>query len=205
LLAALTCGVAAAALATTTACSTLLGSEPTPVPGAAATLTRAERTPIPTPVHTPSPVVSPAAVASRSPLATASAAPRTPEAEDGGVSDQQVAQVQRQLERSFASPDLPGIEGLLLDRVSLSSPEGGEVLARDEAARWMRDHAAPGIQLTQVDRAGVAVLLEVRTEGWPSRPPIAQGRVTLNLHRYDASGAPDELRGDWKIDVIGAE
>jgi hypothetical protein len=120
------------------------------------------------------------------------------------VSEQEINELRQQLDRSLGSPDLPGIETLLLDRVLLSSSEGGQELDRDGAARWLRDHAAPGLQVARVDRSALSVLLEVLTEGWPNRPPVTDGTVTFNLHRYDASGKQDEDNGSWKIDVIGA-
>jgi hypothetical protein len=195
----------AALLATTTAlagCSTLLGAEPTPVPGAAATLTRSSRTPIPTPVRTPSaspaasPVASRVAVAA-SPSAAASSASRP-------VSDTEIAQVQRQVEQAVANPDLPNIEQLLLDHVSLSTPDGGQVLDRPQTASWLRDHAGSGIKVTRVEPSTQTVTLEVLTEGWPTQAPLEQGQVSFSLRRYDASGRLDEDNGDWKVDVITA-
>ena len=179
-------------------CSSLLTSEPTPVPGAAATLARSSRTPIPTPARTS----SPAAVASPSPARAAA----SPSASAGGrpVSEDEIAELRQQIGRALASPDLPGIEGLLLDRVLLSSSEGGQELDRAGAASWLRDHAGPGLRVARVDRSALSVLLEVQTEGWPNRPPVTDGTVTFNLHRYDASGKQDEDNGSWKIDVIGA-
>jgi hypothetical protein len=180
-------------------CSTLLSAEATPVPGAAATLTRSSRTPIPTPVRTASTVPSPNAAPSRV------AAAASPTAAGRPVSEDEVAAVQRQMERIVSNQDLPGIEGLLLDHVSLSTAEGGQVLDSVETATWLRERAGPGIKVTQVDRGTQAVMLEVQTEGWPTQPPLAAGRVSFSLRRYDASGRPDEENGDWKIDVITAE
>src|SRR5437667_2966947 len=106
-------------------CSTLLGAEPTPVPGAAATLTRSSRTPIPTPTRdgSPSPVASPATVRSPAPVAAASPGP-------GGrtLTEDEITQVQREMARIIANADLPDVEQILLDRVSLSTPAGGQVL-----------------------------------------------------------------------------
>jgi hypothetical protein len=192
-------------LATTTSasgCQTLLGAEPTPVPGAAATLTRSSRTPIPTPTRdaNPSPAVSPGPA--RSPAALASA---SPQASGRPVTQDEIAQIQREMERVVASSALADIEPLLLDRVSLSTPAGGQVLDRAAAADWLRQHASSGIKVTRVDPNTQTVLLEVQTEGWPARDPIEQGRVTFNLRRYAANGRTDEDNGDWKIDVIGAE
>ncbi len=185
-----------------TGCSTLLGAEPTPVPGAAATLTRSSRTPIPTPVResSPSPSASPAAL--RSPVAVPSASSKP-----GGrlLTEEEIGQIQREMQRIVASQSLPDIESLLLDRVSLSTPTGGQVLDRASAAEWLRDHAGPGITVTRVDPNTQTVLLEVQTEGWPANEPLEQGRITFNLRRYAANGRQDEDNGDWKIDVIGAE
>lgn len=182
-----------------TGCSTLLGAEPTPVPGAAATLTRSSRTPIPTPLPSPKPALG---VASPSPARAVG----SPSAVAGGrpVSEEEINDLRQQMDRTLASPDLPGIESLLLDRVLLSSSEGGQEMDRGAAAGWLRDHAGPGVSVTRVDRSSLSVLLEVLTEGWPIRPPVADGTVTFNLHRYDASGKQDEDNGSWKIDVIGA-
>jgi hypothetical protein len=185
-----------------TGCSTLLGAEPTPVPGAAATLTRSSRTPIPTPTRdgSPSPVASPAAA--RSPSAVAAASPRPG---GRGLTEDEIAQVQRDMARIVADADLPGIEQVLLDRVALSTPAGGQVLDRAGAAAWLRDHAGPGLEVTRVDPNTQTVLLEVQTDGWPTRDPIEQGRVTFNLRRYAPNGRQDEDNGDWKVDVIAAE
>ena len=190
------CAVAAVVCA---GCSALLGAEPTPVPGAAATLTRSSRTPIPTPLPSPRPAVS---VASPSPAR----ATGSPSAVVGGrpVSEEEINDLRQQLDSALASPDLPGIESLLLDRVLLSTSEGGQELDRSGAAGWLRDHAGPGVSVTRVDRSSLSVLLEVLTEGWPVRPPVTDGTVTFNLHRYAASGKQDEDNGTWKIDVIGA-
>ena len=109
------------------------------MPGAAATLTRSSRTPIPTPVRTlgPSPAVESARPASRwrspGPSPSAAAARRSDEDE--------IAQVQQPMEQIVGQPDLPGMESLLLDHVSFSTPQGGSVMDTAEAAAWLRDHA----------------------------------------------------------------
>jgi hypothetical protein len=178
-----------------------MGPEPTPVPGAAATLTRSSRTPIPTPERTASPVAVSSPVAAKpavSPVAAAS-----PQA-SRSITDADVTEVERQVQSAVASADLPNIERLLLDRVSLSTPAGGEVLERAEAAQWLREHAGPGIDVTRVEPSTQTMLLEVLTQGWPKKDPLDQGVVTLNLRRYGANGRPDEA-GEWKIDAIGAE
>jgi len=190
-----------AVVALTSGCSTLLGAEPTPVPGAAATLTRSVRTPIPTPTRdvNPSPGASPAA--QRSPLPAASPSPRA----GRPFTQDELDQIGRDLERIVSTPSMKGIEDLLLDRVALSTPDGGEVLDRDGAAQWLREHAGPGIKVTRVDPNTQTVLLEVESEGWPVANPIEQGRVTFNLRRYATNGRQDDDNGDWKIDVIAAE
>jgi hypothetical protein len=183
----------------TTACSTLLGSDATPVPGAAATLTRSINTPIPTPVRTPSvlPAASPSAArAAASPGAAGSATPQA-------LSDSDVSDLQRRMEQSVTAPGLPGIDRLLLDHVSLSTSAGGSIMAGDEAASWLRDHSGPGIKVTQVERGTQEVMLQVQTDGWPTKDPIKQGQVSFGLRRYDATGRQDETgSGEWKIDVI---
>jgi hypothetical protein len=184
----------------TAACSTLLGAEATPVPGAAATLTRSINTPIPPPPRTPSasPAASPSAV-----RAAASPGSATPSPTLQALSDADVADVQQRIEQSIASPGLPGIERLLLDHVSLSTSGGGSVLTGDEAATWLRDHAGPGITVTQVERGTQEVMLQVQTDGWPNRDPIQRGQLSFGLRRYDANGRQDESGGgEWKIDVI---
>jgi len=178
-----------------------MGPEPTPVPGAAATLTRSSRTPIPTPERTASPVAVSSPVAAKpavSPVAAAS-----PQA-SRSITDADVTEVERQVQSAVASADLPNIERLLLDRVSLSTPAGGEVLERAEAAQWLREHAGPGIDVSRVEPSTQTMLLEVLTQGWPKKDPLDQGVVTLNLRRYGPNGRPDEA-GEWKIDAIGAE
>ena len=182
-------------------CSTLLGADPTPVPGAAATLTRSSRTPIPTPVRTTSPSPAASAVASR--VAVASTSP-SPAGGSRPVSDQEIAQVQQQLAKAVGSPDLPGIESLLLDHVSLSTPDGGQVLDQGQTAAWLRDHAGPGIQVSRVDPSTQTVTLEALTDGWPKTAPLDQGQVTFSLRRYAPNGRQDDDNGDWKVDVITA-
>jgi hypothetical protein len=196
--------VATALAICASSCQSLMGAmseEPTPVPGAAATLTRSNRTPIPTPVRTPSPAAAASPAPARSPaVASPSASPVA-----RAVSEEEIGELRREIERALSAPGLPGIEALLLDRVSLSTTEGGDVMDRDQAAQWLRDRAGPGVKVTRVDRSALAVLLEVLTEGWPIAAPINEGRVTFNLHRYDESGRQDEDHGAWKVDVIGAE
>jgi hypothetical protein len=181
-----------------TGCQSILGAEPTPVPGAAATLTRSVRTPIPT--ISPSPATSP--VAARSPSASPVASPKA-----GGraLTQDEIAGIERQFDAIVASADLPGIDQLLLDRVSLATPAGGQVLDRAGTAEWLRDHAGPGLTVSRVDPNTQTMLLEVQTDGWPIKDPLEQGRMTFNLRRYAANGRQDEENGDWKIDVIGAE
>lgn len=186
-----------------TGCQALLGADATPVPGAAATLTRGSRTAIPTPVRTPSPA---AAIGVASPSRGPSPSPSPSAVLDAaGGADEGVRQVEGAMAASLGQQELPGVEALLLDRVSLSSAEGGQVLSRDTAAAWLRERAGPGLHIVQVDRSSLSVMLEVRTEGWLNRPPLAVGRVTFNLHRYAPNGTPDDDHGDWRIDVIGAE
>jgi hypothetical protein len=192
------------ALGATAGCSVLLGPDATPVPGAAATLTRSINTPIPTPIRTPSalPVESPsplrvAVESSPSPASTAAAQPLT---------DADVASVQSRMEQVVSTPDLAGIEGLLLDHVSLSTQQGGSILASGDAASWLRDHAGPDMSVSQVTRGTQDVMIQVITEGWPQQDPIQNGQVVFSLRRYDADGRQDESGGgDWKIDVIEAD
>jgi hypothetical protein len=192
--------VALAAATSAAGCSSLLSAEPTPVPGAAATLTRSIRTPIPTPLRTAS--VSP--VSSASPARAGSASPGPSPAADQTVSEAEVAQLQRRMEQTVASPDLPGIEALLLDHVSFSTAQGGSVMDSSQASAWLRDHAGSNIKVTRLDRGTQTLMLQVLTEGWPSQDPIQQGQVTFSLRRYAANGRPDEDHGDWKIDVVEA-
>jgi hypothetical protein len=182
----------------------LLGPEATPVPGAAATLTRSINTPIPTPVRTPS------AVAAVSPSPSRVAVPVAPSPSAVAVSDQaglsDLSEVQNRLEQVLSSPDLNGLEPLLLDHVSLSTPQGGSVMDAAQAAAWLRDHAGPGIKVSQVNSAAQELMVQVQTEGWPIRDPLETGQVTFSLRRYDANGRQDDSGGgDWKIDVIEAE
>lgn len=188
---------------TAAGCSSLLSADPTPVPGAAATLTRSVRTPIPTTVRTPDAAPSVSAVPSRaavagSPSAVAVGTSQAVKAED-------VAQVQRRMEQAVASPDLPGVGALLLDHVSLSTAQGGSVMDSAQAAAWLRDHAGAGIKVTRLEQDTQTLVLQVLTDGWPVKDPIQQGHVSFSLRRYDANGRPDEEVGEWKIDVIEAE
>jgi hypothetical protein len=182
-------------------CQTLLGSEATPVPGAAATITRGSRTPIPTPLREPS--AQPAASVAPSPSPGRPAA--SPVASAQRSSDEDVAAIQRAMTAAVASARLPGIEDLLLDRVSLSTPAGGQVLDRAEAAAWLRDHAGPGITVDQVDANTQTLMIEVQTAGWPKQDPVEVGRIAFSMRRYAANGRPDEDNGDWKVDVMTAE
>jgi hypothetical protein len=197
-------GLALVALLALTAggCSSILTADPTPVPGAAATLTRSSRTPIPTPVRTTAPSPASSAVPSRSP--GASPGP-SPSAAAEPVDEDEIARLQRQMEQILASPELPGVENLLLDHVSLSTPQGGSVMSASEAETWLRDHAGPGLKVSSLERATQALMLQVFTTGWPKQDPIEQGQLNFSLRRYDASGRLDDDNGDWKIDVIEAE
>jgi hypothetical protein len=141
-------------------------------------------------------------VAARSPSASPAASPKP-----GGrpLTQDEIAGIERQIDAIVASPDLPGIEPLLFDRVSLATPAGGQVLDRAGTAQWLRDHAGPGLTVTRVDPNTQTMLLEVQTDGWPIKDPLEQGRITFNLRRYAPNGRQDEENGDWKVDVIGAE
>jgi len=100
---------------------------------------------------------------------------------------------------------MPGIDALLLDHVSLSTPQGGSVLDAGEAATWLRDHAASNLKVSQVSRGTQDVMLQVTTDGWPQKDPIQAGQVIFSLRRYDANGRQDDSGGgEWKIDVIEA-
>ena len=180
----------------------MLGPDPTPVPGAAATLTRSINTPIPTPVRTPSAVPGP----SPSPRLAVAASPVSSPAADQPLSDADVAAVQNRVDQAVSTAELNGIEALLLDHVSLSTSEGGSVLGNAAAAAWLRDHAGPGITVGKVDRSTQEVMLQIETDGWPKKDPIQSGQVTFSLRRYDANGRQDESGGgEWQIDVIEAE
>lgn len=190
------------ALIAISGCSTLLGTEATPVPGAAATLTRSINTPIPTPLRTPSAAPS-ASPGTARPAASPSALPGTA---DQTATDTEVAALQRRIEQAVASADLQGIDGLLLDHVALSTPKGGSVMDNVQTASWLRSHAGPSMRVTQFERSTQEAMLQVQTDGWPKDDPIERGQVTFGLRRYDANGRQDQSGGgEWKIDVIDAE
>ncbi len=172
------------------------------MPGAAATLARAAATPIPTPVHTPG--SSPGTGPSPSAASGVGSLVASPSATKSNA-EEQFEIARQQLERALATPELPGIETLLLNRVAMSTNSGGEVLDRQAAAAWLRERAGPGIRIESVERNVLAVMMGVVTEGWPATPPLNAGGVRFNFHRYDASGNQDQERGDWLIDVITAE
>ena len=180
-------------------CSSLLSADPTPVPGAAATLTRSSRTPIPTPDR-------PAASPGISPVPSRVASPgASPVVARQVVTEEDIAQLQRRMDQIVSDPRLAGVEGLLLDHVSLSTAQGGTVLDNSQAANWLRDRAGSGIKVSRLERGTQTMMLQVVSEGWPNTDPIEQGRVSFSLRRYDPNGRPDEENGDWKIDVIEAE
>ena len=196
--------VVALALVAATAgagCSSLLSADPTPVPGAAATLTRSVRTPIPTPERS---AASPVASASPARVASAASPGLSPVAGNQTVSEAEVSQLQLRMEQIVASSDLPGLESLLLDHVSFSTAQGGSIMDANQAASWLRDRAGNGIKVARLDRGTQSLVLQVLTEGWPNKDPIQQGQVTFSLRRYDANGRPDEENGEWKVDVIEA-
>jgi hypothetical protein len=195
-------GLAAGLTLTLVGCQQLISADATPVPGAAATLTRSSRTAIPTPLRTSSPV---APVAIASPSRSPSPAPSSAPVANASAEEARITDVSHALSAALASQDLPGIEDLLVDRVSLSTSEGGQVFDRPAAASWLRDHAGPGMQVGQVDRSSLSALLEIHTSGWPATAPILSGQVTFNLHRYDPNGIQDDDNGDWRIDVIQAD
>jgi hypothetical protein len=196
------CTLGAALLWLGTGCSQFASMDATPVPGAAATAARADRTAIPTPVR--SPTARPAA--SPGPAASALPSPSPAGVVAGaGVTDEQMDLVRRALTGLLASPDLEGLEGLLLDRVSLATAEGGTVLDRSAVAAWIRERRGDDIRLVSVERSALAVALQVETEGWQTSAATPTGRITFALHRFAPNGQQDEDRGDWKIDVISAE
>jgi hypothetical protein len=123
---------------------------------------------------------------------------------DQTLSEAEIARLQQRIEQAVASPDLPGVEALLLDHVSFSTPQGGSVMDIGQAATWLRNHAGRGIKVTRLERGTQTLMLQVLTDGWPTRDPIQQGQLTFSLRRYDANGRPDEEQGGWKIDVIEA-
>jgi hypothetical protein len=190
-----------------TACDTAaVTPSPSAVPGAAATAARAAATPIPTAAQ--SPTASP--VAASPPRASPPAAPSpglspSPNAVgQGAMSEQSIAETRRAVDQTLNSPELPGIEALLIGTVSLSSPAGGTVLEREAAARWLRERAGPNIRIAQVQPYPDLALLEIVTEGWQPSESIG-GRLVFRLHPYAESGRQDEERGRWKIDVIATE
>jgi hypothetical protein len=188
-------------------CDSASTPAPSPVPGAAATAARAAATPIPTAIQKPAPA-GPEVTGSpiRAPGSPSPAASPSPSAPGPATAAEQAAEsARRSLEQALGSAELSGIEALLLDQVALASPAGGEVLERQAAARWLREHAGPGLRITEVLRHAQLPLLEIVTEGWPAREPIRSGRVTFNFHLYDPSGRQDEAGGSWKIDVIAVE
>jgi hypothetical protein len=168
------------------------------VPGAAATLTRSIRTPIPTPERSASPS------AAVSPAPAKPAGSPSPSAKPTSSADD-IAQLQRRIELALGDPRLPAVEDILLDHVSLSTSQGGSVLDNEQAATWLRDRATTGIKVSRVEAGTQSVMVQAVTEGWPPKDPIEQGRVTFTLRRYAPNGRPDEERGDWKVDVIEAE
>jgi hypothetical protein len=122
------------------------------------------------------------------------------------LSDADIADVQTRMDQAVSSPSLSGIESLLLDHVSLSTPSGGSVMDASQTAEWLRDRAGPGIKVTQVDAGTQDVSVLVQTDGWPHDDPLQVGRVTFSLRRYDANGRQDPSGGgQWKVDVIEAE
>ena len=125
--------------------------------------------------------------------------------DQGAVLDQSIAEARHAFEQALSSPSLVGIEGLLLDSVSLASPTGGEVLERGAAAQWLRERAAAGLRISDFLRHQHLASLVIVTEGWQNLAPISSGRMSFNLHRYDQAGRQDDERGTWKIDVIVAE
>lgn len=185
-----------------TGCDAVLQeAEATVVPGAAATLTRSERTPIPTPVHSPVPLLG-----EPSPIASAAAAPVASPSAGSAVSvDADTEATRAKLQAALATPDLAGIEDVLLDHVSLSSAAGGQVLDRDGAAAWLRDHAGPGLSVDQVQRSSLSLQLEIVTGGWPAQAPLTEGQITFNFHRYAADGTQDEQNGTWESDTLDVE
>lgn len=182
-------------------CDASVVVEPTPVPGAAATAARQVRTPIPTPARSPTALPSPSPVAKPSPSSNPS--PTAPNVSP--LTEVAIERVERELSEVFASPDLAGIEEWLAERVSIASAGGGEVLDRSQAAARLRGLTTPEVRLIEVVPAQLAVLLQVETEGWQTSDIHPRGRMTFNLHPFDAQGQQDPLSGEWKIDIIAIE
>jgi hypothetical protein len=100
-----------------------------------------------------------------------------------GISESDVAAVQSRIQQAIASPEMPGIDALLLDHVSLSTPQGGSVLAGPDAANWLREHAGPNLKVSEVTRGTQDVMLQVTTDGWPPKDPIQTGQMIFSLRR----------------------
>jgi hypothetical protein len=171
-------------------------------PIAAATAARVAATAIPTAARTPtamSIILSPTSA----PLQTSarSAAGRD-HGEEGQLSKQALAQIRGDVERAISSPNLPGIETLLLNEVVLVGDDGVEHIQRDVAAGWLRQRAGSSLRVTVFERHHHVALLVTVVEGWSQVAPIRRGELGFSFHLYDAIGRPDDERGNWKIDTI---
>ena len=116
-----------------------------------------------------------------------------------------VANARAIVEKALASSALPGIEDLLLERVALAAPTGGDQLTRATAARWLRQRATARIQVIQFERHQHQALINANTRGWSAIAPLTSSQLAFMLRQYDAAGAQDPDRGKWLIDVLEAE
>jgi hypothetical protein len=133
---------------------------------------------------------SAATTATRAPLRASSRSAAGPDQADGGrLSKRALAQIRGDLKRAISSPNLPGIEALLLYKVVLVGDDGAEHLQRGVAARWLRQRAGSSLRVTVFERHHHAALLVALVEGWSRVAPIRRGELGFNFHLYDADGA----------------
>lgn len=108
------------------------------------------------------------------------------------------------VERALQSSDPAQLAPLLLNEVWVAqegNEAAGESMATDASLAWLRAHWNKPV-VASSNYARDAALLSLSTSGWALRAPVRHGTLILNLHRYDADGSMDDVRGQWKVDTI---
>ena len=107
--------------------------------------------------------------------------------------------------RALKADDAAVLAPLLLDQVLLAhGPDGnsGGLVKRDDAIAWLTARWSQQRAVTSHDYIEHFVLLEITTQGWANIAPLDNSRIIFHLHRYDAQGQGDALKGQWRIDAI---
>ncbi len=142
-------------------------------------------------------IVTPVPTRVRTPLAATTTMPRLALTTTSAAIDA--------LTKALKEKDAVNLDLLLADEVLMTSNangEGGAVLFRADAARWLSQHWGTKRTLVKTQYVDHFVLLIVDTKDWAADTPLKKGTITFQLHRYNTQGQGDPLQGFWEIDTI---